>query len=92
MKLFEIAGDLSYLGFSLSQEEEREDDNIKIWHTITTPNGERAPLDHSPYEMITPEVFKLYVLFFKEHKRFPTRRNINSNGPIHNEDMEKLSR
>lgn len=91
MKLFEIAG-LSYLGFSLSQEEEREDDNIKIWHIVTTPTGEQRTLDHTPYEMISPEVFAHYVLFYKEHKRFPNRQDINSNGPIHSEDIEKLSR
>lgn len=93
MKLDEIYdGDLSYLGFHLEQEEEREEDNIKIWHTVIMPDGKRVTLDHSPYEMITPNVFKLYVLFFKQYKHFPTRADIKSPGPIHDEDMEKLSR
>lgn len=94
MKLNEIWGggdNLSYLGFHLTQEEEREEDNSKIWHTVTMPNGQKETLDHTPYEMIEPETFKRYVMFFKEHKRFPTRRDINSNGPIHSEDIDKLT-
>lgn len=87
-----VSHDLSYLGFNLEQEQEREEDNMKIWHTAIMPDGKRVTLDHSPYEMITPNVFKLYVLFFKQHKRFPTRADIKSNGPIHDEDMERLSR
>lgn len=92
MKLYEAAGRFSYLGFQLDQTEEHEEDNIKIWHTVTIPNGERISLDHSPYEYIDPPTFQHYVLFYKQHKHFPNRQDINSNGPLHNEDVEKLSR
>lgn len=84
--------DLSAWGFRLTQEEEREEDNIKIWHTVHLPNGTTQTLDHSPYEMIDGETFKRYLMFYREHKRFPTRQDIHSNGPIHSEDIEKLTR
>ena len=90
--MFEISDDYSYFGFHLRQQEEHEDDNIKIWHIVTLPNGEEQILDHSPYEMIDPETFKRYVLFYKENKYWPTRQNIRSNGPLHAEDIEKLTR
>lgn len=96
MKLSEVftggGSDLSYFGFHLKQEEEHEDDNSKLWHTVTFPNGKTEVLDHSPYELIDAETFKRYVLFFKEHKRFPTRQDINSIGPLNKEDVFKLTR
>lgn len=92
MKLFEIVGDLSYLGFHLKQEEEHEEDNIKIWHNAILPNGTQVTLDHTPYQFIDPTTFRSYVSFFKQHKRFPTRQDINSNGPLDNQDIEQLTR
>ncbi len=80
----------SYLGFRLEQHEEREDDNSKIWHDIIMPDGKMVSLDHSPYEWMTPHTFQQYVLFYKEHKRFPDRRDIDSNGPLHDEDLDRL--
>lgn len=92
MKLCEIAGDLNYFGFHLDQTEEREDDNSKIWHTLTSPSGQSVTLDHSPYEYIDTDTFRRYVLFFKQHGHIPTRRDINSIGPLHSEDVRKLTR
>lgn len=94
MKLFEMASpnNLSYFGFNLSQPEEREDDNIKIWHKVTLPNGKVEVLDHSPYEVLDADTFRRYISFFKDHKRFPTREDIQSKGPLSASDLVKLTR
>lgn len=92
MKLTEIAGDLSYFGFHLQQWEDREEDNSKIWHVVTSPTGEEFILDHSPYQWLQPDTFRRYVLFYKEHNRFPSRQDIDSTGPLDKEAIEKLTR
>jgi hypothetical protein len=84
-------GDLFAWGFRLTQEEEREDDNSKLWHTVYFPDGSQQTLDHSPYQLIDMETFKRYLMFYREHKRFPTRKDINSVGPLNNEDLLKLT-
>lgn len=95
MKLLEIytpPKTMSYFGFTLSQEEELEEDNAKIWHRVTLPNGKVETLDHSPYEYIDERTFKQYVSFFKDHKRFPTRADIKSIGPLDSQSIYKLTR
>jgi len=77
-------------GFHLDQHEEREDDNIKIWHTVTTPSGVKINLDNSPYERIRPNEFKWYVEFYKKYNRFPSRKDIKSIGPLHTVDVKAL--
>lgn len=83
---------LSWFGFHLDQTEERMDDNIKLWHDMTLPNNKNVTLDHSPYELIDQDAFRRYVMFYKQHGRFPTRDDINSNGPLHNKDLIELTR
>lgn len=90
--ILEGAEILSWFGFHLDQQEERMQDNIKIWHTMTLPNKKQVSLDHSPYEFIDQAAFRHYVLFFKEHGRFPDRSDIHSNGPLHNKDLTELTR
>lgn len=95
MKLNEIWGggnNLSAWGFHLTQEEERSDDNSKLWHTVYFPDGSQQTLDHSPYELIDAETFKRYLMFYREHKRMPSRQDIKSNGPLYSEDLIKLTR
>ena len=36
-------------GFIYHPEEDREEDNIKIFHNVTTPKGERISIPLSPY-------------------------------------------
>lgn len=77
-------------GFHLDQHEEREEDNIKIWHTVTTPSGTKINLDNSPYERLRPNEFKWYVDFYKKYDRFPSRKDIKSIGPLHAADVKAL--
>ena len=37
------------------------DDPIKKWHYMTTPEGERITLDHSPYQWMDQNEFAEYV-------------------------------
>jgi hypothetical protein len=78
-------------GFKLEQEEDREDDNIKIYHYITDPTGKKHWLDHSPYEYIKSQTFADYVTYFKKHGKFPDRGDLNIFGPLHAEDVAKLA-
>ncbi len=77
-------------GYTLRQEEELEEDNRKIFHFITPPGGKETHIDHSPYEWLGSDTIRPYIEFHKEHGRFPSRRDINSRGPLHNDDMDQL--
>jgi hypothetical protein len=73
--------------FSLVEEEDHEDDNIKIFHSITSPDGERHFIDHSPYERISEEALEKYTEYYKAFGRFPSRNDIRSRGPLNNEEV-----
>lgn len=66
---------ITYDGYKLEQDEEVEFDgcNSKIFHHITSPDGERHWLDHSPYDWIEMDDFVKYVEFHKAEGRMPTR-------------------
>lgn len=90
-ELVEMYGDeISFNGFTLKQEEEYEEDNRKIWHTVYK-NGKRlGTLDHSPYEYLDKNEFAQYVSFFNQHGRFPNREDIDSTGPLTARDLVNL--
>lgn len=77
-------------GYVLTTSEEREEDNIKLWHNVKTPDGKEQHLDHSPYEHIDAGTFDKYIAYHKKHGRFPTRKDINSNGPLGRKSLNKL--
>ena len=77
-------------GFKLEQEEEFEDDNVKLFHYITDPHGKKHWLDHSPYERIDQGTFADYVAYFKAHGRFPTRDDLNLRSPLTSSDVVTL--
>ena len=77
-------------GFKLHQDEEFEDDNRKIFHYITTPDGKDELVDHSPYEYLDQAAFDMYIAFYKHHGRFPNRKDMNSIGPINKDDLPGL--
>lgn len=77
--------------FSYECEEDREEDNVKLFQYIVTPDGERHWLDHTPYCELTKADLAAYVAFYKVHGRFPTRQDIDSCGPIHSEDLVALT-
>lgn len=78
--------------FSLVHHDEREpdDDNVKTHHIVSHKGKQLGTLDHSPYEDIDKNTFAKYVKFFQKRGRFPNRKDIDSNGPLSNEDLDKL--
>lgn len=77
-------------GFGFHCDVDVEEDNIKLFQYITTPDGKEHWLDHTPYRRVTKADFELYVAFYKKHGRFPERADINSCGPLHSEDLETM--
>lgn len=88
------SGTIEYEGFKLHQQENYEEDNIKIFHTIYTPEGERHWIDHTPYEWLDKRDLAKYVEFYRQHGRFPEREDVDPSGfgPIHQEDLDMLLR
>jgi len=87
--LIEQANVINVGEYKLEQREEREDDNVKIWHTATTPDGKRVVLPHTPYEHLTKNDFAKYVAFHKKHGRFPKRGEVGT-GNLDKQDLNKL--
>ncbi len=89
-EVYGLRPEMEYKGFRFYADEDREEDNIKIWHIIETPGGESTYLDHSPYEHMKEDTFQNYVEFYIKNGRFPSRQDINSRGPLHYADLAKL--
>lgn len=64
---------ITYDGYTLEQNEEIEYDGncSKIFHYITSPDGERHWLNHSPYEYIELMTFVKYVEHHKATGEMP---------------------
>ncbi len=77
-------------GFEYELEVEEEEDNRKFYQYITTPDGKRHWLDHTPYHRLTHVDFEVYVAFYKAHGRFLQREDFNSSGPVNSEDLVAL--
>jgi hypothetical protein len=50
-----------YKGYSLSHSEDVEEDCVKLWHHVVTPDGELHYADWSPYERMTEVDFMRWV-------------------------------
>ena len=50
-----------YKGYKYQPEEDIEPDNIKIFHDVITPEGERISLGFSPYSVPTKESFEKWI-------------------------------
>jgi hypothetical protein len=64
-------------------EEDREDDNIKMFHSAISPEGKRFGIDFTPYGTMTPETFKLWVQLGK-----PGRQG---RGPLDNQQIMQMA-
>lgn len=90
MEQFRGGPDIKLGPFTLKQHDDYEDDNIKTWHFVYKDGKEIATLDHSPYEQIDEDTFARYLAFYNKHGRFPSREDIDSNGPLNNDDVARL--
>jgi hypothetical protein len=71
--------------FTYLQDEERMEDNCKLWHSLKGPDGVVHTFDFSPYEIPFPN-----DLFFWLALGMPDRAQCGLNGPIHQGDMDAL--
>ena len=66
-------------------DEDVEDDNIKLFHFVTTPSGERHFADISPYES-GRRVVELWI-----DAGYPNRsQGKYPRGPLHTDDLEMI--
>lgn len=75
--------DLEVMGHKYMPDEDREDDNVKIWHTIVTPQGKTVDADFTPYSYMDKEDLKLYIKL-----KYPKRQGA---GPLNKEDLQKMA-
>ena len=71
-------------GWRYDSETERDDDVVKTWHTATGPDGERVTIDYDPYDVMTPDTFRLWLKLGR-----PGRI---SGGPLDKETIESMAR
>ena len=62
-------------GYKFAQYEEKEEDNRKIFHEVTPPQGKTHYLDWTPYEWLSREDMENIVRFHKRIGRFPSRKD-----------------
>lgn len=75
--------DLEVMGHKYMPDEDREEDNVKIWHTIITPQGKSIDADFTPYRYMDNEDLKLYIKL-----KYPKRITA---GPLDKQDLQKLA-
>lgn len=51
----------AYKGYKYFPSEELEDDNVKIWHDVLTPDGQKTEMGWSPYSIPTEADFRLWI-------------------------------
>jgi len=85
-KVKEGLGDVEFEvdGWKYRAEEEDEGDVIKLYHSATSPEGKTLDIDFSPYETMTPELFKLWVKL-----GMPERQG---SGPLNKETLLKMAK
>jgi hypothetical protein len=73
-----------YKGWKYDIEYIEDEDNRKKLHSATK-DGKRVSIDWSPYSNMTDEQFKTWI-----DLGMPGRKDVNSIGPLHPEDLEQL--
>jgi hypothetical protein len=72
----------TYKGFVYDQSIELEEDNMKVFHEVTDPEGKRVKFDWCPYAPLTEDFFALWV-----DLGCPDRIGI---GPLNEEELKKI--
>jgi hypothetical protein len=52
---------MEYKGYRYWEEEDREEDCIKIFHWVETPEGKTIHMDWSPYSNPSQKAFELWI-------------------------------
>lgn len=76
-----------FKGWTYHAEEDREDDNVKIFHTIKDPRGKEVKFDFTPYEELSKRNFERWLELGQ-----PTAQDVGKRSNINNRDIENLAR
>ena len=77
---------MEYKGWTYAKDVEEYEDNRKIFHSATK-DGKEVSMDWSPYSTPTEKEFKLWI-----DLGMPTRKDVNSIGPLDNDDLMALAK
>ena len=77
---------MEYKGWTYTKDVEEYEDNRKIFHSATK-DGKEVSMDWSPYSTPTEKEFKLWI-----DLGMPTRKDVNSIGPLDNDDLMTLAK
>lgn len=75
----------TYKGHVCEIWEDREEDNCKLFHDVTMPDGRQLCADISPYFTDSKVLVEMWI-----DLDYPTRKVINSIGPLNQKDLERL--
>jgi len=78
-----------YKGHECHIELDYEDDNIKAFHSIKTPNGDSMFADISPYDIDHATVEMWIDLNYPSRKIVHTEQGTNS-GPLRRDDLQQM--
>ena len=70
---------ISFQGFTYTGWEDREEDNVKIFHDVLTPSGKTISMPLSPYCKVTQSHFEKWVLLnCPQERKIITHSNGNT--------------
>ena len=71
--------------FELTEYDEVEEDNVKIFHHVKVDfDNSHTYLNHTPYERVSVKAFRGYIKFYDEHNRFPRFGELNGGNCTNN--------
>ena len=68
-----------------------EEDNMKAFTYVKTPDGKSHMLDITPYDP-SEHLIKMMITFYVRYGYFITRKNTGSGGSVIEEEIEELSK
>ena len=81
---------MKYKGFTYSQEKDYEPDNIKIFHTVVTPEGKEVSMDWSSYSTPSQSDFELWVEIGLPDRMHPALGERRVLCPLDTKDLVKI--
>ena len=77
--------------YNVSIEHDYEEDNVKAFTEVTTPDGNRHLLDITPY-WPSDELILRMIQFHEKYGYFVTRSETQSGGPVELHELEKVEK
>lgn len=80
----------NYRGFKMIEEVDYEEDNIKRFHFVTTPDGRKVIMDWSSYSTPTEKNFQLWVDLGMPNRDHPSLGKRQYYCPLDENDLIKI--